>query len=185
MEECEVLCSKLAIMVDGRFKCIGSPQHLKNKFGSGYMLTIKFSLGDPDKESINKNKIIKLITKHIQDSTLIKQHANMLQFQLPSKIIRKSKSSGKKMIQKLKLADVFSLIEKNKRDFKILDYSLTQTTLDDVFVSFAKNEKGSANRVDSVGDIEAKYGGRDAESDSSEQVSFIAADSPMKLGIRK
>ena len=35
MEECEALCTRLAIMVDGRFKCLGSPQHLKAKFGTG------------------------------------------------------------------------------------------------------------------------------------------------------
>lgn len=32
MEECEVLCTKIAIMVNGQFKCIGSLQHLKNRF---------------------------------------------------------------------------------------------------------------------------------------------------------
>ena len=35
MEECEALCTRLAIMVDGRFRCLGSPQDLKNKFGNG------------------------------------------------------------------------------------------------------------------------------------------------------
>lgn len=34
MEECEALCTKLAIMVKGEFMCLGSPQHLKNKFGN-------------------------------------------------------------------------------------------------------------------------------------------------------
>ena len=33
MEECEALCNRLAIMVNGAFKCIGSPQHLKSKYG--------------------------------------------------------------------------------------------------------------------------------------------------------
>ncbi|CAG5059697.1 unnamed protein product, partial [Parnassius apollo] len=32
MEECEALCSRLTIMVNGRFQCLGTPQHLKNKF---------------------------------------------------------------------------------------------------------------------------------------------------------
>lgn len=41
MEECEALCTKLAIMVNGEFKCIGSTQHLKNKFSDGFYLTIK------------------------------------------------------------------------------------------------------------------------------------------------
>ena len=31
MEECEALCTRLAIMVNGQFKCLGSLQHLKSK----------------------------------------------------------------------------------------------------------------------------------------------------------
>jgi ATP-binding cassette subfamily A (ABC1) protein 3 len=41
MEECEALCTRLAIMVQGQFKCLGSTQHLKNKFSKGFILTIK------------------------------------------------------------------------------------------------------------------------------------------------
>lgn len=41
MEECEALCTKVAIMVNGVFKCLGSTQHLKNKFAEGYTLIIK------------------------------------------------------------------------------------------------------------------------------------------------
>lgn len=32
MEECEALCSRLAIMVKGQFRCLGSLQHIKNRF---------------------------------------------------------------------------------------------------------------------------------------------------------
>lgn len=41
MEECEALCTRLAIMVQGEFKCLGSTQYLKNKFSDGFVLTIK------------------------------------------------------------------------------------------------------------------------------------------------
>lgn len=41
MDECEALCTRLAIMVNGEFKCLGSVQHLKNKFSKGYTLSIK------------------------------------------------------------------------------------------------------------------------------------------------
>ncbi|XP_034485230.1 ATP-binding cassette sub-family A member 3-like isoform X3 [Drosophila innubila] len=41
MEECEALCTRLAIMVNGEFKCIGSTQHLKNRFSKGLILKIK------------------------------------------------------------------------------------------------------------------------------------------------
>ena len=32
MEECEALCTRMAIMVNGRFKCLGSIQHLKSRY---------------------------------------------------------------------------------------------------------------------------------------------------------
>lgn len=41
MEECEALCTRLAIMVNGELKCIGSTQHLKNKYSKGIVLKIK------------------------------------------------------------------------------------------------------------------------------------------------
>lgn len=41
MEECEALCTRIAIMVNGQFKCLGSTQHLKSKFGQGFVLTVK------------------------------------------------------------------------------------------------------------------------------------------------
>ena len=41
MEECEALCTNLAIMVYGQFKCLGSPQHIKSKYGAGYTLLVR------------------------------------------------------------------------------------------------------------------------------------------------
>ena len=41
MEECEALCSRIAIMVNGKFKCLGPTQHLRKKFGQGFTILIK------------------------------------------------------------------------------------------------------------------------------------------------
>ena len=41
MEECEALCQRLAIMVNGRFKCIGSVGHLKHRFGRGVTISAR------------------------------------------------------------------------------------------------------------------------------------------------
>lgn len=49
MDECEALCTRLTIMVNGQFKCLGSIQHLKNKFSEGYTLTIKVKRNAGDK----------------------------------------------------------------------------------------------------------------------------------------
>ena len=41
MEECEALCTKIAIMVNGQFKCLGTIQHLKTKFEQGYTIIVR------------------------------------------------------------------------------------------------------------------------------------------------
>lgn len=42
MEECEALATKLGIMVRGGiFRCFGTIQHVKNKYGTGYEIEIK------------------------------------------------------------------------------------------------------------------------------------------------
>ncbi|KAA3669979.1 ATP-binding cassette, subfamily A (ABC1), member 1, partial [Paragonimus westermani] len=43
MEECEALCDRLGIMANGQFRCLGSVQQLKNKFGSGYTVELRIS----------------------------------------------------------------------------------------------------------------------------------------------
>lgn len=53
MDECEALCTKMAIMVNGQFRCLASPQELKNKFGEGYTLIAQVkpkSLGELTRE---------------------------------------------------------------------------------------------------------------------------------------
>jgi ATP-binding cassette, subfamily A (ABC1), member 3 len=41
MEECEALCPRIGIMANGRLRCIGSAQHLKDRFGQGYQVELK------------------------------------------------------------------------------------------------------------------------------------------------
>merc|ERR1712087_1036999 len=41
MEECEALCPRIGIMAGGKLRCLGSAQHLKNRFGQGYQIEMK------------------------------------------------------------------------------------------------------------------------------------------------
>jgi ATP-binding cassette, subfamily A (ABC1), member 3 len=41
MEEAEALCTKMGIMVAGKFKFFGSSQHIKAKYGTGYEIEVK------------------------------------------------------------------------------------------------------------------------------------------------
>ena len=49
MEEAEALSTKMGIMVKGGiFKCFGSSQHIKSKFGIGYQIEVKVREINPD-----------------------------------------------------------------------------------------------------------------------------------------
>ena len=40
MEEAETLCQRIGIMVNGQFKCLGSSNYIKEKYGEGINLQI-------------------------------------------------------------------------------------------------------------------------------------------------
>ncbi|NXS46281.1 ABCAA protein, partial [Balaeniceps rex] len=58
MEEAEAVCDRVAIMVSGQLRCIGSIQYLKNKFGKGYLLEIKAK--DPEHTDLLHAEILRI-----------------------------------------------------------------------------------------------------------------------------
>ncbi|XP_020657095.3 phospholipid-transporting ATPase ABCA1 [Pogona vitticeps] len=129
MEECEALCTRMAIMVNGRFRCLGSVQHLKNRFGDGYTIVVRIAGANPDLKPVQD-----FFELAFPGSVLKEKHRNMLQYQLPS-----SPSS---------LARIFSILSQNKKRLHIEDYSVSQTTLDQVFVNFAKDQSDDDHTKD-------------------------------------
>ncbi|KAJ8278672.1 hypothetical protein COCON_G00057380 [Conger conger] len=121
MEECEALCTRMAIMVNGRFQCLGSVQHLKNRFGDGY--TIILRLSEPSEEPCPVDSYIRRSFPGIE---LKEKHHNVLQYQLPTNTCS--------------LAHVFDVLSNNSEELGVTDYSVSQTTLDQVFVNFAKDQ---------------------------------------------
>ncbi|KAM8950936.1 ATP-binding cassette sub-family A member 17-like isoform 3-T4 [Lycaon pictus] len=119
MEECEALCTRLAIMVEGQFKCLGSPQHLKSKFGSGYSLRAKVR-SDGQQEALEEFKAFVNLT--FPGSVLEDEHQGMVHYHLPG--------------ADLSWAKVFGILEQAKTKFMLDDYSVNQVSLEDIFLSF-------------------------------------------------
>ena len=67
MEEAQALSNKVAIMVEGRIKTIGTIQRLKEKYGKGFEVEIKVML--PREEAIvdKRNQYLTLINKKSDD----------------------------------------------------------------------------------------------------------------------
>uniref|UniRef100_A0A8C4ITW6 P-type phospholipid transporter n=1 Tax=Dicentrarchus labrax TaxID=13489 RepID=A0A8C4ITW6_DICLA len=130
MEECEALCTRLAIMVNGTFKCLGTIQHLKYKFGDGYVVTMKIKAAKPglppDLEPAEG-----FMESCFPGCVQRERHYNTLQYEIASS----------------SLARIFQLVVANKERLSIEDYSVSQTTLDQVFVNFAKQQTGEDEDV--------------------------------------
>ncbi|XP_060734088.1 phospholipid-transporting ATPase ABCA1 isoform X3 [Tachysurus vachellii] len=131
MEECEALCTRMAIMVNGRFQCLGSVQHLKNKFGDGYTIILRLSAPSPDPCPIDA-----YIHNCFAGVQLKERHHNVLQYQLPT--------------HACSLAHVFDILSNNNEELGIVEYSVSQTTLDQVFVNFAKEQMDDDDRLREV-----------------------------------
>ena len=75
MEECEALCHKVGIMVKGQFKCIGSVQHLKNRFGEGYNLDFTVPHG-------MKSNAVALVTAKLPMVGLVEDQEIVLKYRV-------------------------------------------------------------------------------------------------------
>uniref|UniRef100_A0A8B9N8H1 ATP binding cassette subfamily A member 12 n=1 Tax=Accipiter nisus TaxID=211598 RepID=A0A8B9N8H1_9AVES len=109
MEECEALCTRLAIMVNGSFQCIGSLQHIKSRFGRGF--TVKMHLNS---NTVCTEMLTEFMKSHFPNTCLKDQHFNMVEYHVPV-------SAGG-------VANIFDLLEASKAAFNIRHFSVSQTT---------------------------------------------------------
>ncbi|KAL4006708.1 leucine-rich repeat-containing protein 16 [Sarotherodon galilaeus] len=144
MEECEALCTRMAIMVNGRFKCLGSIQHLKSRFGDGYTVIVRVGGSPPALKPVED-----FVQKTFPGSVLKEKHHNTLQYQFPY-------AQGA-------LANIFSQFTRHQRRLCVEDYSVSQTTLDQVFVNFARQQhdeedsEAYSNPVDVSDELPLEY----------------------------
>lgn len=194
MEEAEALSTKLSIMVEGRIKCIGPIQHLKNKYGKGYEIETKVNLPSSEKKcqfaNINQEALESNLTREDVNDWLAKNNFQNLTDELFSKgkgshIYRAFENNGTvsfnvlvewvmiyvadckvfsfltekftnveriESVQNtfrykvwdgvngsLQLSNLFETVETNTQKLDILQYSIKQTTLEQIFVGFARN----------------------------------------------
>lgn len=50
MDEVEFLCDRIGVISQGKMRCVGGLQELKDKFGDGYRLTISYSASSGSSE---------------------------------------------------------------------------------------------------------------------------------------
>ena len=124
MEEADILSDRIAVIVDGQIKCIGTPLFLKNNYGDGYRLSL---IIHPD---VNPLKIVNFIKNHIPSAILIDESGGSVVFGVS---IENMKDLGIffKIMENEEIEN-----EKECKEFKesIKDWGLSHTTLEEVFM---------------------------------------------------
>ncbi|XP_075034204.1 ATP-binding cassette sub-family A member 9-like isoform X2 [Mixophyes fleayi] len=122
MEEAEAVCDRVAIMVSGKLRCIGSIQQLKSKFGKGYLLEIKV------KDSNHLDEIHQEITRLFPQAARQDRFSSLLVYKIPMGSVQS-------------LSQAFLQLEEAKRTYNIEEYSFSQSTLEQVFLELVKEQE--------------------------------------------
>uniref|UniRef100_A0A182IZM7 ABC transporter domain-containing protein n=1 Tax=Anopheles atroparvus TaxID=41427 RepID=A0A182IZM7_ANOAO len=141
MEECEALCTRLAIMVNGELRCLGSAQHLKNKYSNGFFLTMKLKrtntqqLSERDRHEVKR--FIQATFTHQSDGSggggaiLKEEYQNYLTYHITDTSRRWS--------------EIFGILERAKEQLQLEDYALGQTSLEQVFLTLTATQRDSTD----------------------------------------
>lgn len=133
MEEADILGDKIAIMKDGYIAAVGTNLRLKNKFGTGYSVTI---LSEPEKTQNVRQFVEEEFAERVANDahnkkesmmegveeeqfSLMSEMPGVLEYKIPSRYADT-------------MSNFFEDIEKRRKEFGIHDVQLSLTTLEDV-----------------------------------------------------
>lgn len=114
----EALCDRISIMVKGKLRCMGTLQHLKASLGSNYQMDVA---APPSKQSDIEKLVDGLFGTCVR---LTSSTGGMLSFEVKREAMRVGKA--------------FEVFERNKVDLHISDYSISQPSLESVFIKTVK-----------------------------------------------
>uniref|UniRef100_A0A8C1RG78 ATP binding cassette subfamily A member 5 n=1 Tax=Cyprinus carpio TaxID=7962 RepID=A0A8C1RG78_CYPCA len=131
MEEAEAVCDRVAIMVSGQLRCIGSIQHLKGKFGRGYSLEINLreELTGLQEVALLHKEILKIFPHAARQDSF----ATLMVYKIPMEDVKS-------------LAKSFAQLESAKQNFNFEEYNFSQSTLE----QFAKEQENEEEEVGSL-----------------------------------
>ncbi|KAG5484801.1 hypothetical protein LSCM1_06627 [Leishmania martiniquensis] len=120
LEEVEALADIVAIMVRGHVRCIGDKVHLKNKFGSAFEVSVLLS-----------------------SAKYAERFSSFMKAELPDAVVRERE--GRRFVYQLPrgrgFGAVFRALQQNKERLHITDYSVSQTSIEQVFLRISESSK--------------------------------------------
>ncbi|XP_078047717.1 lipid droplet defective isoform X2 [Augochlora pura] len=124
--ECENLCNRVGILAKAGLRCIGTPQHLKHKFGEGYVAFLRF------RRPVSSAELKKALGKYLPQAVVSSRQATAARLMLPRS-------------QDMLLSTSFNKVKLLAEELKASDYTLSQSSLDQVLVNFSEDMETEAD----------------------------------------
>ena len=124
MEECEALCSRIGVMVDGSMRCLGPIQSLKSRYGQGYKLDLRL---DQTSTWMSPESVVALVAEGCPGATLEEVEPPCMTITIPQRA-------------DISLSTIFEHLKVVRERCGVLESSLSQCTLEQVFLLMASRQ---------------------------------------------
>ncbi|KAK8762440.1 hypothetical protein V5799_026289 [Amblyomma americanum] len=125
LSDVEFLCNRIAILNDGRLQCLGTLTQLKEKFGKGYAITVK-TFPDRKQDVVYQRDVAREVVKNFSQAELVYTYEGVLEFRM-SRV-------------RMPWSEMFTKMAKIKKRFKLLDFFISDTSLEQIFRSVTRKE---------------------------------------------
>ena len=149
MEEAECVCDTVSIISHGSIQCIGSVQHLKHKYNDGYHLSVCFKDGEVNLGRL-KECVHQVVSQSFDLNSVlgIGSHTCTTTEQCPPGFLKDTsiiKECGSAFTCRLgsvkQLSRVFKFMEECKECMGIEWYTLSQVSLDDIYIQLVRQDE--------------------------------------------
>ena len=150
MDEAETLCKRMAIMVNGEFVCLGRAGQIKEKYGYGYEIEVrikplseeKFNNDIPIRTLLSWIFFVENALKFIKKAENYFENIILTEFIDNNFLFKMKKNQDTKSI-----GFFFGLFESNKNECYVTEYSIRQTSLEQIFNMFEEKKRKEYNRI--------------------------------------
>ena len=125
MEEADSLSNRIGIIVNGKLAILGNAQELKSSFGTNYTFegSVEAGVGMAKRAKKMKALLLGMCPGATDDGSF----DAIVRYSMP--------------IENFSLSEVFRVFEENRTELHIKDYTVSQTSLEHVFIHFAQPQR--------------------------------------------
>jgi ABC-type multidrug transport system ATPase subunit len=140
LDEIDELCDRICVLIGGKMVGLGTAQQLKSKWGGGYRLTLRFIFSflsfvhflkrlKSSEDEKDEKSVVAQLEEHAEGIKLVQKLGSVATFELPPGA---------------SLARLFEILEAKHFQEHIVEYSVSQPTLDQAFVRIVEQEEEAA-----------------------------------------